>query len=77
MCSRIESWPDPVRSLSLADSPAECTSVLFRLGFPPGNLPEAVETDVTLVVAERDTESLELVVGLVWLAEEVEVRFAL
>ena len=40
-------------------------SVLFRLGFPPGNLTEAVEIDVTLVPAERDTESLELVVGLV------------
>jgi hypothetical protein len=65
LCSGTESWPDPVRSLSLVDSPAECTSALFRLDFPPGNLPEAVETDVTLVLVERDTESLELVVGLV------------
>ena len=76
MCSRTESWPDPARSLSLVDSPAECVSVLFRLGFP-GNLTGAVETDATLVLAERDAESLELVVGLVWLVEEVEARFAL
>ena len=52
-------------------------SVLFRLGLPPGNLTGAVETDVTLVLTERETESLELVVGLVWLAEEVDARFAL
>lgn len=51
--------------------------MLFRLGLTPGDLPEAVETDVTLVLTERDTESLELVVGLVWLVEEVEVRLAL
>lgn len=61
--------------MSLADSPAECTSVLFRLGFTTGCLPEVVETDVTLVLAESDAESLELVVGLVWLVEEVEARF--
>jgi hypothetical protein len=35
------------------------------LGFTPGYLPEVVETEVTLVLAERDAESLELVVGLV------------
>jgi hypothetical protein len=40
-------------------------SMVFRLGFLPANLTEAAGTDVALVPAKGDAESLELPVGVV------------